>query len=389
MISVTNRTTLPRAVSNAARSTSRLVVASNDDRGDLAFRPRLPMVARPDRAVARVRIRRSGGIPGSQLAPVLDRYGLQVIGRPHILSAPGARGATVRVMTSSGDVVVKRYKQSLDPTALTIEHAVLTDLADGEVPVPHLRRADDGESSVTVDGASFAVFDVIGGYRHPHELIMASGDRRQLESIAGRLLARLHASLAEADVPTSATLGFSADGTTRVRDVDWYATALADAPAPRRVRDWVTATLRHLSESFEAERLPLTVVHGDYGPYNLMVRAGSVPVVLDFELARRDWRLVDLATGLGWFAKRRWSFDVGAARRLLDAYRDASGAPDEELARIPDMAAFLALQRAVIAWSRSQPGSLVDWETVARQRIIQAEDLLAGRHYLNAACRRW
>ena len=218
---------------------------------------------------------------------------------------------------------------------------------------------------------------------------MASGDRRQLESIAGRLLARLHTSLAEADVPTSATLAFAVDGTTRVRDVDWYATALADAPAPRRVREWVTATLRHLSESFDAERLPLTVVHGDYGPYNLMVRAGSIPVVLDFELARRDWRLVDLATGLGWFGKRRWSFDVGAARRLLDAYRDASGTPVEELARIPDMAAFLALQRAVIAWSRSQPGSLVDWETVARQRIIQAEDLLAGRHYLNAACRRW
>jgi Ser/Thr protein kinase RdoA (MazF antagonist) len=389
VISVTNRTTLPRAVSNAARSTSRLVVGSNGDRTDLAFRPGLPIVARPDRAVARMRLRRSGGIPGSQLAPVLDRYGLHVIGRPRVLSAPGARGATVRVMTSSGDVVVKRYKHSLDPTALTIEHAVLTELAASDVPVPHLRRAEDGASSVVVDDASFAVFDAIRGYRHPHELIMASSDRRQLETIAGRLLARVHASLEEVDVPASSTLGFAADRTTRVRDVDWYATVLADAPVARRVRAWVTETLRHLSESFQAARLPLTVVHGDYGPYNLMVRAGNLPVVLDFELARRDWRMVDLATGLGWFARRRWSTDVGAARRVLVAYREASGAVHEELARIPDVAAFLALQRAVIAWSRARPGGSVDWEAVARQRVIQAEDLLAGRHYLNAACRRW
>ena len=85
--------------SNAARSTSRLVVAVNDDRGDLAFKPNLPMVARPDRAVARLLIRRSGGIPGSQLAPVLHRYGLQVIGRPFAESTALRIGAAYESAT--------------------------------------------------------------------------------------------------------------------------------------------------------------------------------------------------------------------------------------------------------------------------------------------------
>jgi Ser/Thr protein kinase RdoA (MazF antagonist) len=389
VINVHNRASLRRSVSNVARSTSRLVDTSDGGQGDLAFRPRRLMMARPDRVSARLRIRRSGAIPPSQLNGVLDRYGLHPTGRTRTLSAPGARGATVRVPTSDGEVVIKRYKHTVEPSALSIEHAVLLALSEGEVPVPRLRRAIDGDTAVCVNGAYFAVSDAIGGYRHPHELLMAPVDRRHFETLAGRLLARLHADLEEVDVPTSATLGFSGRGGERVRDVDWFTELLADAPAPRRLRAWITATLWQLTETFEGEHLSTTVVHGDYGPYNLLVRAGHVPVVVDFELARRDWRLVDLATGLGWFARRRWSFDLAAARRLLDAYRETSGVLDEELARIPDMAAFLALQRAAVAWSRSQRGEATDWEAEARRRILQAEDLLAGRHPLNAVCRRW
>jgi len=388
VIKVKNRTSFRRAVSNGARALGRLM-APGDEVESLAFRPGSPMIARPDRALARLRIRRSGAIPRRQLNEVLDRYGLAASGRAHTLSAPGARGATVRLMTSGGDVVVKRYKDGVEPSALAIEQAVLSALAEKEFFVPRLRRTSDGSTSVTLDGTSFAISDAIRGYRHPHELMMAPADRRQLESIAGRLLAELHVSLEDVDVPPSATLGFAPGKGQRVRDVDWYTTRLADAPAPRRVRAWVHASLWQLWETLEAERLPITIIHGDYGPYNLLVRAGSVPIIVDFELARRDWRLVDLASGIAWFARRRRSFDFAAARRFLDAYRIASGASGDELARIPEVAAFLTLQRAVIAWSRAQKASLLDWDATARERILVAEDLLAGRHALNAVVKGW
>ena len=83
--------------------------------------------------------------------------------------------------------------------------------------------------------------------------------------------------------------------------------------------------------------------------------------------------------------------DRGSVRvdgQLL-GYRQAGIAAESELHRIPEMAAFLALQRAVIAWSRSEDGSLLAWDTEARQRIVFAEDLLAGRHPLNAVLQRW
>lgn len=393
VINVKNGKSLRRTVSNAARAASSLVLPDGSTSGvrdDLVFHPRFPMVARPDRRLARLRIGRSGGIPRQQLAEVLDRYGLRATGRPRTLSAPGARGATVRLRTSGGEVVVKRYKESVDDAALAIEHAVLTALAEHDFPSPRLRQTVEAETSVNLDGARFAVSDAIRGYRHPHELVLSRADRHELDVIAGRLLARLHAALEDLDVPASTTLGFTGrQGGTRVRGVEFYTDLLAQSPAPRRVRAWAHAALWDLYERFSAERVPTTVVHGDYGPYNLLIHSGRMPFLVDFELARRDWRLVDLATGINWFAQRRRSFDVAAARGFLLGYRQTGIAAESELHRIPEMAAFLALQRAVIAWSRSEDGSLLAWDTEARQRIVFAEDLLAGRHPLNAVLKRW
>jgi Ser/Thr protein kinase RdoA (MazF antagonist) len=388
MIRIRNRNSLRRAISDAARSTGRLVPPAAAE-ADLVFRPAAPMLSRPDRAVSRIRAGRAGAIPKDQLRQVLEAFGINAMGHVRILSAPGSRGATVRVAVPGGDVVVKRYKASLDPAALHIEHAVLQALAAADFAAPRLRATTDGRTSLGLDGSCFAVFEPIRGYRHPHELIMASRDRRALEVIAGLLLARLHAVVQEVEVPPSESLGFVRRGGPRVREVEWYAERLAVGSAPRRIRAWATAALWQLRETFDAEGLPLTVVHGDYAPYNLMIRRGRVPVVVDFELARLDWRMVDLATSLSWFAQRRRRFDVAAARRILNAYAEASDALDEELARIPDMAAFLALQRAAVVWSRAVSDPTGGWEGEARQRILTAEDLLAGRHPLNAVVRRW
>jgi hypothetical protein len=74
---------------------------------------------------------------------------------------------------------------------------------------------------------------------------------------------------------------------------------------------------------------------------------------------------------------------------MLDAYRDASGASGDELQRIPEVLAFLALGRAVVAWTRAEGDAAARWNAEARHRIVLAEDLLAGRHPLNAVVHRW
>lgn len=390
VVRVKNRQSLRRAVGSAATATRRLADSAGATKApDAAFRPAGPLIQRPDRLIARRVAGGSRSVPKEQLVAVLERYGLAMQGRPRTLSAPGSRGATALVRTAGGEVVVKRYKDGVEDSALAIEHVVLDTLAKCGFPAPRLRKAAEGETSVSLDGSRFAVTDAVRGYRHPHELVMTQHDRQQLGVIAGTLLADLHRTLEATEVPPAGSLGFAKRGGPRVRDVEWHTNRLATAPAPRRVRAWADAALWRLSETFEAEDISLTVVHGDYGPYNLLVRAGRVPVLVDFELARLDWRLVDLATGLSWYAQRRRGFDVDCARRMLDAYRAASGTPESELLRIPEMLAFLALQRAVVAWTRTGGDDAPRWDSEARHRIILAEDLLAGNHPMNAVVRRW
>jgi Ser/Thr protein kinase RdoA (MazF antagonist) len=147
--------------------------------------------------------------------------------------------------------------------------------------------------------------------------------------------------------------------------------------APRRVRAWIAGTLTRLEESLDGERLGRTVVHGDFGPYNLLVRSGLPPVLIDWELARLDWRLVDLATCLPRFAGRRRGFDARAARRVISGYRDQTGIPLAHLRRIPDLLAMLRLQRAIVCWSRTD-GDAVQLGAEAHRRVLEAEALLSG-----------
>lgn len=389
VIRVKNRYSLRRSVNEIADQVAELVAGPTDGpRPVVVFRPRLPMLTRPDRLRRRLAVRmRGAGIPAGDLAAVLEPYGLKARGRPQVLTAPGARGVALRVRTADGVVVVKRYKDTVDGPAVEIEHTVLEALAGSGIAAPRVRRDRDGRSSQVVDGRCHAVYDYVAGYRHPHELLMAGMDRRQLERIAGGLLASVHLALEPVTVPASTKLGFHGRKGERVRDLEWFTERLRASPAPRRVRAWMEASLWRLGETFADEDLPRTVVHGDFGPYNLLVRRNAVPVIVDFELARLDWRLVDVATALPRFAQRRRRFDMGAARRVLTAYREASGASQEEIRFVPDMLAFLSLQRAIIAWERSAGPDGLPWDAEARMRTVLAEDLIEGRHPLNRVVR--
>jgi Ser/Thr protein kinase RdoA (MazF antagonist) len=106
-------------------------------------------------------------------------------------------------------------------------------------------------------------------------------------------------------------------------------------------------------------------------------------VVVDFELARLDWRMVDLAIVLPRIAAGGIGFDMERARQFLAAYRQRSETTQVELRRIPDVLAYLSMDRAVVAWGRERDGIPGDWGAEARQRVMLAEELLGGEHPLN------
>jgi Ser/Thr protein kinase RdoA (MazF antagonist) len=122
-----------------------------------------------------------------------------------------------------------------------------------------------------------------------------------------------------------------------------------------------------------------SVIHGDFGPYNLLVRRGHPVVMADFELARNDWRLVDVVTALPRFARSRMGFSRYRAEALLRGYRSVDPEIDAELPYAPSLLEFLQLRFAAVSLERSTTDggrSLVR----ARSALLEARSLQAGTH---------
>jgi Ser/Thr protein kinase RdoA (MazF antagonist) len=354
-------------------------------------RPLLPSLGRPDRLLRRVR-RRSSLISPQLAVQVAASSGLA---DPRPVAAnlsPGGRGAVGAVRDDGGSLwLVKRYKESLADADIALEHAVLRRLGDLGLPAPRLRSEPDGRGSLLrVDGDRFALYRFAAGYQHPHERLYGMPDRRRLERLAGQLLGVLHRGLCAFDPPTSSEHGFTSRSGPHVRPTAWFLDRLESfraVPAADTVfsvgdREWMSAELLRLDGLLFEAGLSRTVIHGDYGPYNLLVRAGREPLAIDWELTRLDWRLTDLATALPRFAGRRTGWDAGAAERFLDGYRSVGTYDAAELSLLPSVAGFLAIRRAIVCIGRFVESRDERWSRQAKERLRLARGLADGRHPL-------
>ena len=121
----------------------------------------------------------------------------------------------------------------------------------------------------------------------------------------GRTLGHLHEALDGFTPAGRNVYGFQVDSEGRGVELDWYLEKFRNAlkaiestpldqdyPTSSRVREragWIQDRLQEINELLESSSLARGVIHGDYGPHNLLFRPGRPVVALDFELARRDW----------------------------------------------------------------------------------------------------
>lgn len=166
----------------------------------------------------------------------------------------------------------------------------------------------------------------------------------QMVARAARLLARVHMTtahpwpdrigLARLDPDRLAAFHWSAveyierlDRTLRGFDWDGW---------PAGLRDLLRRTAEGLAgESAEvlgaARDLGLVgLCHQDYRPNNLLVRDGKIVAILDWDLARRDHQLYDMAVAALQFGRRQCLFPEASLRlalRFIDAYLAARGRP--------------------------------------------------------------
>lgn len=320
-----------------------------------------------------------GLIDDGILAAVMDAYAIDTWRVVRPLGRATGRSGSLLVATSEGNLVVKRYKPTVEIGQVRVEHEILTELEERRFPAPRLQRTAQGETVVETDGAAFAAFAYLEGYRRSDDVLLPPPWSAGRERLHGATLGALHAALHDFVPDGSSPHGLASAAGGRTRDLAWHLELVERIERhpdvdPRLRNDLaeVRATLPELDAQLDATPLSRGVVHGDFGPYNLLVRDGAPILVVDFELARFDWRVVDLATALPRYGRRDARGAERRMRRFLDGYRSRMELPARDLGAIPAVLAFLSLRRAVVClarWQETRSGML---RTEADQKLMLA-----------------
>lgn len=264
---------------------------------------------------------------------------------------PG-RSTNLILETSGGLKVLKQYRPDMSPGGIAYEHSVLKHLAHHNFPSPRLIPNREGETCLEVDGRYYALFEFIPGFRYS-DYFFPSRKIRSFLTEAGKVLARYH-QLVDGLVPAGRKLdGFTPDGSRRWRDQSWYLDLFAASEESFKARGtgsessrFFLDNLTRLKECYidlnrglaqSLSSLPKLVIHGDYGPYNLLFNEGALVAVLDFECTHLDLRAIEVITSLVRFASPDARFDYDKARIFFRAYVSQCPLSRGEIERMPDL----------------------------------------------------
>ncbi len=331
-------------------------------------------IRRPDRRWAG-RARALDRSQWRELSSVADSLQL---GEIHGARSVGAgRSWAVVVETAAGRVVLKRYKDTVQDEAIRSEHAVLHRLAELRIPAPRLLAGPAGTTLVRGPAGRYSAYHHVARHVSAHEIVGLPSAGRRRASDAGRALGLLHRALADMQPTAWPITGLDARGY-RVDPPSKHAARLAEAGelgAPG-----LGQRVLALEETLSALPLSTTIIHGDYGPYNVLVRPGYPLFVIDFELARLDWRLTDLVTGLPRFAIGRAGASPARSAAFVSGYLDVVPEMRAELGHGAHVLEYLTLRRASICLGRHMAGGGPRWLAEARARAREAQALAVGRH---------
>ncbi len=329
-------------------------------------------------------------LPPELVDRVVTAFGLGRAG-PTSQPALGGRADNVVVETDDGVKLLKRYKVTVSGATIHHEHSILRHLAAVDFPSPRLTAAGDGTTAKEIDGRWFAAFDYLSGYFHYNQYFWSPGGQLDLVGLSGQALASLHQALVGFTPDGAHPTGFvSLDGP-RSTGIDWYLEALErardvgpglDPEASAPLRQMLDANARSVGQdliavdrALEQADLPRQVIHGDYGPYNLLLRKDERVIILDFELARMDWRVADVAKSLQQFGMNRYGLRPRRIARFVSSYRAVNGLSQEERRMIPSVWRFLTLRRIIVCWSRMAETGDQKWLAEAEQKLSMLNEI--------------
>jgi homoserine kinase type II len=283
---------------------------------------------------------RSSRFSRDELAIILSHYELGAIKRVRALSRGSRRAPKLLIESELGQFFLKRRAPGRDdPYRVAFAHCLQLQLSDWRFPVPRIiGTRSDGNSMLQSEGYIYELYDYVEGRRTDR----AFADVRE----SGTTLGRLHHLLDGFEPRFPAPRG-SYHGSSEAENKFAQAALSLQTAEPDIAGASITQLVRSLKRSYREaarkvddlgySRWHTLINHGDWHPGNLLYRDHKVVAVLDFDSARLEPRMADVANGALQFSirmsradePRAWpaGLDVKRLKSFFQGYDSASKRP--------------------------------------------------------------
>jgi Ser/Thr protein kinase RdoA (MazF antagonist) len=296
---------------------------------------------------------------------VMANYELD-FGTKGIKETRGKRGINIIVDTADGKKLLKQYNHKLDKTTIIHEHSILNRLKDLNFSSPRLVSNKIGESITQYKNRYYALFDFLEGLYQCRDYVFLPHQFEKYIKIAGEMLGLLHEKL-KGFVPEGYNPdGFRSQNGDRRRDLEWHLNKLDncieqitkpnhDAGKNRQIRflqksEDLKNRLIRLDAFLKEVNLVKGTIHGDYGLHNVLFQKDGPPVIIDFEMARMEWRLVDIARTLYSFCGNDVQSSIDKMKIFIRGYQSCVCLTENEFNFFPLVWEYLNIKGYILAW---------------------------------------
>lgn len=266
-----------------------------------------------------------------ELAIVLSHFDIGPISSIKEFPRGSRRAPKLLINSATGQFLLKRRaKGKDDPFKVAFAHALQLFLASKQFPLPHLHGTrTDNNSMLQLNGHVYELFEYIRG--GPYDATMeATVD-------SGKILALYHRLLRDYTPEFDPPIGSYHDAIPINTGIDQIPVTFSRLDRTRNIsQEQVNATLAFLRDAYIQAALrvnaagltewPIQIVHSDWHPGNMLFLNARVVAVIDYDAARLQQRIIDLANGALQFS-------------ILGGTSDPSGWPDH--VDVPRFQAFL------------------------------------------------
>jgi Ser/Thr protein kinase RdoA (MazF antagonist) len=234
-----------------------------------------------------------------ELAICLSHYDLGIISSIEEFARGSRRAPKVVIDCQRGRFLFKRRAKGKDDLAkVAFTHQIQLTLAGQNFPLPHLLGTrNENDSMLVWESNIYEMFEYITGTGYDGSL--------DATFQSGRILGLYHKLLVDFSSDYRPPTGSYHDAPAIEQAIQNTVSSLPMDSRPSA--EVLTETVEYLKESYRAcadqvNELGLgswqaQIVHGDWHPGNMLFREGNIVAVIDYDAARLQQRVIDLANG--------------------------------------------------------------------------------------------